>query len=131
MPILADPLAQVPSDSAAWRDGDWYAVSDMVVWGRGKAADAVINASRILDTFAHMVHRHGSADAIARAWRQEGVTHVLIFRSGLQFVLNESPGKVDTAVLSELETRYLRKLSDVAGAYQVYALQAATGEKPP
>jgi len=85
----------------------------------------------ILDTFAHMVHWHGSADAIARAWRQEGVTHVLIFRSGLQFVLNESPGKVDTAVLSELETRYLRKLSDVAGAYQVYALQAAAGEKPP
>ena len=85
----------------------------------------------ILDTFPHLVHQYGSANAIAQAWRQEGVTHVLIFRSGLDFVLNESPDMVDTAVLTELEHCYLRLLFDVVGAYQVYALGAAPGEKLP
>jgi hypothetical protein len=50
---------------------------------------------------------------------------VLIHRSGLNFVLSESPTKVDTAVLTELETRSLRLLFDVAGAYQGYALESA------
>jgi hypothetical protein len=85
----------------------------------------------ILDTFPHLVHQYGSANAIAQAWRQEGVTHVLIFRSGLDFVLNESPDMVDTAVLTELEHCYLRLLFDIVGAYQVYALGAAPGEKLP
>jgi 4-amino-4-deoxy-L-arabinose transferase-like glycosyltransferase len=79
----------------------------------------------ILDTFPHMVYQYGFADAIAQAWRQRGVTHVLIHRSGLNFVLNESPRTVNTAVLAELETRSLRLLFDVAGAYQVYALESA------
>jgi hypothetical protein len=78
----------------------------------------------ILDTFPHMVYQYGSADTTARAWREEGVTHVLIHRSGLDFVLGESPGKVNTAVLTELETQHLRPLFDVAGAYQVYALES-------
>jgi hypothetical protein len=76
----------------------------------------------ILDEFPHMVYQYGSADAIAHAWRQAGVTHVLIHRAGLNFVLSESPETVDIAVLTDLET-HLRFLFDVAGAYQVYALE--------
>ena len=79
----------------------------------------------ILDAFPHMVYQHGSADAIARAWREEGVTHVLIHRAGLDFLRKESPETVNTAVLTELETHYLCLLFDVAGAYQVYALESA------
>lgn len=78
----------------------------------------------ILDAFPHMIYQHGSADAIVRVWREKGITHVLIHRSGLNFVLDESPEKVNTAVLTELETRYLRPLFDVRGAYQVYALES-------
>ncbi len=77
----------------------------------------------ILDEFPHLVHQYGNAGAIARAWRRAGVTHVLIHRAGLNFVLNESPETVDTAVLDKLETDHLRLLFDVAGAYQVYALE--------
>jgi len=78
----------------------------------------------ILDAFPHLIHRHGSAEAIAQAWQREGVTHVLLFRGGLDFVLNESPGVVNTAVLAELENGYLQEVFDVAGAYQLYALEA-------
>ncbi len=72
-----------------------------------------------------MIYQHGSADAIARAWREEGVTHVLIHRAGLDFLRKESPQTVNTAVLTELETHYLCLLFDEAGAYQVYALESA------
>jgi len=85
----------------------------------------------ILDAFPHSVYQHSSAAAIARAWRQEGVTHVLLFRSGLDFVLSESPGAVDIAVLDELETHYLQKVFDVAGAYQGYALQPVPSVQRP
>ncbi|MBN1991849.1 MAG: phospholipid carrier-dependent glycosyltransferase [Anaerolineae bacterium] len=74
----------------------------------------------ILDTFPHLVQQYGSAAAIARAWQQAGVTHVLLHRSGLQFVLHESPEVVDKTVLAALETHFLRPVFEVAGAYQVY-----------
>lgn len=76
----------------------------------------------ILDAFAHSVYQHDSANAIAHAWQQEGVTHVLVHRSGLDFVLNESPETVDMSVLAELKTDYLQEAFNVGGAYQVYAL---------
>ncbi|MFC1976486.1 ArnT family glycosyltransferase [Chloroflexota bacterium] len=76
----------------------------------------------ILDTFPHLVHQYGSAEAIAEGWKQEGVTHLLIHRPGLEFVLNESPEVVDTTVLDELETRFLQPIFEVGRAYQVYAL---------
>ncbi|MFZ5916273.1 MAG: ArnT family glycosyltransferase [Chloroflexota bacterium] len=76
----------------------------------------------ILDTWPHLVHLHTTAQAISRAWREAGVTHVLIHRAGLGFVLNESPQQVHEAVLADLQTHHLQELFDVAGAYQVYAL---------
>lgn len=76
----------------------------------------------ILDEFPHLVHQHGSAEAIAEAWRDAGVSHVLIHRSGLDFVLSESPEKIDQTVLSALENRYLKEVFDVVGVYQVYTL---------
>ena len=76
----------------------------------------------ILDTFPHLVHQYGSAEDIVQAWQQAGVTHVLIHRSGLDFVLDESPDVIDTTVLAELESHFLRPVFDMAGVYQVYAL---------
>jgi hypothetical protein len=77
----------------------------------------------ILDEFPHLIYQHGSADTIAQAWRATGVTHVLIHRSGLNFMLNTSPETVDQTVLSTLEDDYLQEVFDVVGAYQVYALR--------
>lgn len=78
----------------------------------------------ILDEFPHLVYQFGSAAAIAHQWRQAGVSHVLIHRAGLEFMLNEQPETIDRAVLSKLENEYLEPVFDVAGAYQVYALDA-------
>ena len=66
--------------------------------------------------------------AIAQAWQQAGVTHVLIYRAGLNFLLDESSKTIDTAMLADLESRYLQKAIDVAGAYQLYALMPTSGE---
>jgi 4-amino-4-deoxy-L-arabinose transferase-like glycosyltransferase len=76
----------------------------------------------ILDEFPHTVYQHGTADAIAQSWQQAGITHVLIHRSGLRFMLNESPDVIDTAVLDALEAHALDPIFDVAGAYQLYGL---------
>lgn len=77
----------------------------------------------ILDAFPHAVYRHQTAEAIAEAWARDGVTHVLIHRAGLNFVLSDTPAVVDTEVLTALETQYLRLVFDVAEAYQVYRLE--------
>jgi hypothetical protein len=77
----------------------------------------------ILDEFPHLVYQYGSAERIAERWHEVGVTHVLVHRAGLRFVLNESPQTVNTAVLTELETDWFRPVSDIAGTYQLYALE--------
>ncbi len=77
----------------------------------------------ILDAFPHLVDRYGSAARIARAWREAGVTHVLIHIAGLDFVLNEAPETVDTTILAELEVNELTLLFEVGHAYQLYALE--------
>ena len=77
----------------------------------------------ILDAFPHLVHRYGSAEAIAQHWREAGVTHLLIHRSGLDFVLNETPDLIDRAILEQLETNHLRLQADIGGPYQLYRLE--------
>ncbi|GAB4432185.1 MAG: hypothetical protein Kow0031_13530 [Anaerolineae bacterium] len=77
----------------------------------------------ILDAFPHAVQQYGSAAAIAGAWRQNGITHVLLHRDGLSFVLNEQPTTINQAILTELEQNYWVKLFDIGGAYQMYALR--------
>jgi hypothetical protein len=76
----------------------------------------------ILDEFPHLVYQYGTAEAIAQAWQEAGVTHVLVHRAGLEFMLKESPETIDQEVLSTLEENYWREALDVAGAYQLYEL---------
>jgi hypothetical protein len=79
----------------------------------------------ILDAFPHLVYQYGSAEAIAQAWRDSRVTHVLIHRSGLNFVLNDTPAAIETDILQDLEAEHLRQLFDVGQSYQLYALEPA------
>ena len=79
----------------------------------------------ILDAFPHLVYRYGSAARIAQAWREAGVTHVLVHTAGLNFVLNEAPETVDTAILADLEANELALLFEVGGAYQLYTVEPA------
>lgn len=77
----------------------------------------------ILDEFSHLVDRLGAAQAIAQYWRGHGITHVLIHRTGLDFMRRESPQAVNQAVLADLETNWLRPVFDVAGSYQLYKVR--------
>ena len=43
----------------------------------------------ILDEFPHLVYVHQTADEIHQAWQEDGVTHVLIWRDGYNFILEE------------------------------------------
>jgi hypothetical protein len=82
----------------------------------------------LLDRFAHTVYLHGSADAIASAWRAEGVTHVLLHRAGLDFVLEDRFDPVtegDLQVLDELRAHHLAPVADFGSAYELYRLEEA------
>jgi hypothetical protein len=78
----------------------------------------------ILDEFPHLVNQYGSAEMIAQTWREANVTHVLVHRSGLNFMLSDSPEAIDADVLKELENAFFDPVFDVAGAYQLYALNS-------
>ncbi|MCA9971773.1 MAG: glycosyltransferase family 39 protein, partial [Anaerolineales bacterium] len=79
----------------------------------------------ILDTLAHLEHVHaGDAAAIAAAWRAAGVSHILLFESGYDFVVAADTPYVapqDPALWSRLQA-HLRRVADWHGAYTLYEL---------
>jgi len=79
----------------------------------------------ILDKFPHLVRQYETAANIARAWHDQGVTHVLLHREGLNFILRETTAKIDVAVLDQLVQTYLRPVEGLSGAYELYSLEPA------
>jgi hypothetical protein len=81
----------------------------------------------ILDRWGHSIYRHSDAAAIAAAWRGDGVTHVLLWRRGMEFMLHELeriPERVpDVAVFSQLQAEHL-ELLDQIGGYELFVLKA-------
>jgi hypothetical protein len=47
LPVALDPAIRVDVSSDAWLDGDWNAMSNLVVWGEGSDGDRLIAISRI------------------------------------------------------------------------------------
>ena len=104
--------AQLPEDATVlflWEPRSYYCLGDC-------------RPDSILDEFPHAVDQYGNAGTIAQAWRDKGITHILLHRAGLDFIRSESPEKIDQTVLAELEETYWQPLFSVAGAYQVYEL---------
>lgn len=90
-----------------WEPRDYYA-----------AGAATTQSDFILDAFGDLRYRNGDATSIARAMRQQGFTHVLLNRWGLNFMLSgEKPD------LSQEDTRVLRELL-THSAHQVYGTLA-------
>ncbi|MCP5096931.1 MAG: hypothetical protein GY943_15385 [Chloroflexi bacterium] len=108
--------AQLPPDAIVkflWEPRSYY-------------CDVDCRPDSILDAFDHLVYLHKDADSIAAALRAEGVTHILIWQTGLDFIVEspESASVVDTAVLTNLQTNHLEPTFSVAeGGYQVFALR--------
>jgi hypothetical protein len=82
----------------------------------------------LLDRFLHLASLHPDAAGIAGAWQAEGVTHVLLYRSGFEAIRKagfDPVGSRETAMLEELQADYLSPIEEWGDAYALYELEAA------
>jgi hypothetical protein len=81
----------------------------------------------LLDRWLHTIYLNGhNSDSVADAWRAEGVTHVLLHRTGLDLVLQEQFDPVtpeDLEVLDSLKDEHLMLLESFGSAYELYRLR--------
>jgi 4-amino-4-deoxy-L-arabinose transferase-like glycosyltransferase len=79
----------------------------------------------LLDHFLHLTYLYSDAGAIARAWRAEGVTHVLLYRRGMEMIVEAGFDPVtprDLAIMNDLQAHYLSPVSEWGDAYVLYEL---------
>jgi hypothetical protein len=79
-----------------------------------------------LDNLPQALDRARDADGIAREWREAGITHVLLSRRGLDFILatDQYPLRdADVIALSELIRAHLTDTRAVDGDFKLYRLQ--------
>ncbi|WP_420628306.1 glycosyltransferase family 39 protein [Candidatus Leptofilum sp.] len=79
----------------------------------------------ILDTLAHLEYLHNDADGIAQAWRDESVSHILLFETGYEFIREQqmewiSPQNIH--LMDDLAATHLQLIADW-GDYQLYKLR--------
>ncbi len=81
----------------------------------------------MLDRFLHHTHFLGhDAGEIASAWREEGMTHVLLYQDGVERIVEAGFDPVtdeDLAILQQLRDDALTPIADWDGAYILYALE--------
>jgi hypothetical protein len=80
----------------------------------------------ILDKFSHLEYLYGDAIDIANAWREEGVTHVLLYQTGLDFVMAMGAEWIaphNISILRDLQAQELQPVANWGGVYILYELQ--------
>ncbi len=80
----------------------------------------------ILDQLAHDQYVYGNANRIIEVWKRAGITHVLLYRQGLDFIKGEGTETLYQPAIEQLvrmENQYFEEVFDVAGAYQIYTLR--------
>ncbi len=82
----------------------------------------------ILDRYGHLQYLYGpNPEAITDAWLADGVTHVLVFQSGLNFLGEEDnvPAALrpDITLLAQLKQEHFELLIDLPAGYQIYRLK--------
>ncbi len=85
----------------------------VVLWEpRTYYIERAVQPDAILDKFAHLQFLYnGDADAIVNAWRRAGYTHALLYREGLNAMLQseyDPIGKAEMQTLAALEKNHLR-----------------------
>ncbi len=86
----------------------------------------------LLDRFLHLTHLYPGADSIAEAWREEGVTHVLLYRLGMEVIIEDGFDPVtqrDLAILADLQTSELEEVSRLGEAYILFRLRPTEGDE--
>lgn len=79
--------------------------------------ERAVEPDPVLDRFAHLQFRYGDADKIADEWQQQGFTHVLLWRAGLNDLLQsgyDPIGQPEMSTLQELEAKRLHLVYDRA-----------------
>ncbi|GJM40885.1 MAG: hypothetical protein DHS20C20_11670 [Ardenticatenaceae bacterium] len=79
----------------------------------------------ILDSFAHLEYLHNDANGIAQAWHDEGVSHILLFETGYEFIRERQMDWIspqNTNLMDDLTATHLQLVADW-GDYQLYELR--------
>ena len=79
----------------------------------------------ILDSLAHLEYLHNDADGIAQAWRSEGISHVLLFETGYEFIREQQMEWIspqNTHLMDDLAANHLQLVADW-GDYKLYKLR--------
>ncbi len=109
-------LARLPADARVY----------FLFEPRSYGAPREVQADPLLDNFAHGIYVEGNADSLARAWRRQGYTHLLLYRWGADFLAERRPDRMSPELVEAL-----RRLTDEilvpvavtpAGHYELYRL---------
>lgn len=107
--------AQLPADAVVqflWEPRSYYCQVDC-------------RPDSILDTFSHLEFLHGTAGEIAAAWRESGITHVLLYNWGLDLVVDEKLEWVtprNMGNLNELVAEQMTVIDQWGEYYTLYRL---------
>jgi hypothetical protein len=80
----------------------------------------------LLDRFLHLTYLHPDAGSIAQTWRDEGATHVLLFRRGMKAIIEDGFDPVtprDLQIMDDLQAHHLSPLQEWGDAYVLYEIK--------
>jgi len=80
----------------------------------------------LLDKFKHLTYKYHDTEGIAEYLHREGVTHLLLYQTGLEHILEAGFDPItpdDVATLTALQEDHLRLTHDEGGAYLLYELK--------
>ena len=142
-PLTAVVGLETKSEYATRRLGVYHAVIERInhlppesevvfLWEtRTYGCDVVCHPDPILGQFLHMTQfDEYDAATMAEMWQSEGVTHVLLYQTGLDFLLEAADfnpigghiGPDDLAVLAELQKQHLTVVAEWSDVYVLYAV---------
>ncbi len=80
----------------------------------------------MLDRLPHSAHLHGyDANVIADTWRTAGFTHVLLYQSGLELLVETHPDPITDEhlqLLDDLKAQNFKLIEDFGSTYKLYEL---------
>jgi hypothetical protein len=81
----------------------------------------------LLDKFKHLVYKYHNADDIAQQLGRQGVTHVLLYKLGMDHIVEAGFDPItpsDLEVWADLSDGYLNLIYDESDVYHIYELAA-------
>lgn len=109
-----------------WEPRSYFCAVDAPGTGAASLEYVDCQPDALLDRWLHTTHLYGhDADAIARAWQADGITHVLLYRAGYRAIVEAGFDPVtprDVATLQDLEARHLSPAGEWGDAYTLFEL---------